>query len=185
MRSFCGRMAAAALLAVSMLPAAADQTDPRLDTLFELLRTSDDPDRIGYAERYIWGIWLESGRKDVDQLMRGGLAAMNGGRFRESIAAFDRIVDLAPGFAEGWNKRATAYYLAGELDESVRDVEQTLSLEPRHFGALSGLGLIRLAQGDELGALLAFEAVLEVHPHASAAVFHVRRLRAKLKVRPA
>ena len=174
----------AALLLFSA-PAAADQNDPRLAPLFELLRSSGDPARLGRVEGFIWGIWLRSGREDVDRLMEQGMEAMSGERLRDSIAIFGRIVDLAPEFAEGWNKRATAYYLAGDLKASSRDVERTLALEPRHFGALSGLGLIRLAQGDELGALLAFEAVLELHPHAPAAVFHVRRLREKLKVKPA
>lgn len=182
MKLLGGWLAALVLFAA---PAAADQNDPRLDPLFELLRSSSDPARVGRAETLIRGIWLQSGREDVDRLMAGGIEAMNGGRLRESIATFGRITDLAPGFAEGWNKRATARYLAGELDASARDVERTLALEPRHFGALSGLGLIRLAQGDELGALLAFEAVLELHPRAPAAVFHVPRLREKLKVRSA
>ena len=106
-------------------------------------------------------IWHESGREDVDRLMETGIEEMGSGRLRESIATFARIVGLAPEFAEGWNKRATAYYLAGELDASIRDVERTLALEPRHFGALSGLGLIYLARDDELGALRAFEATLK------------------------
>ena len=114
-------------------------------------------------------IWHESGREDVDRLMEAGIEEMGSGRLRESIATFARIVGLAPEFAEGWNKRATAYYLAGELDASIRDVERTLALEPRHFGALSGLGLIYLARDDELGALRAFEATLKVHPRAPAA----------------
>ena len=176
-----GAMAAAALLALPWC-AAADQTDSRLAPLFEILRSATTPARIGYAERFIWRIWHESGREDVDRLMETGVEEMGSGRLRESIATFARIIDLAPGFAEGWNKRATAYYLAGELDASVRDVERTLALEPRHFGALSGLGLIRLAQGDDAGALRAFEATLDVHPRAPAARYHVLRLRAKLGV---
>ena len=76
------------------------------------------------------------------------------------------------------------YYLAGRVGTPrSEDVERTLALEPRHFGALSGLGLIHLAKGDELGALRAFEATLEVHPRAPAARYHVQRLRTKLKVR--
>ena len=174
-----------AALAFLVLPASspADQTDPRLPPLFEILRSATTPDRIGRAEGFIWMIWLESGREEVDRLMETGIEEMGSGRFRESIATFGRIVKLAPGFAEGWNKRATAYYLAGELDASIRDVERTLSLEPRHFGALSGLGLIHLAKGDEFEALRAFEATLEVHPRAPAARYHVQRLRAKLKSR--
>ena len=187
MKSRCGKprlgwMSAFALL---VLPASApaDQTDPRLPPLFEVLQSATTPDRIGYAERFIWIIWHESGREDIDRLMEAGIEEMGKGRLRESIATFGRIIDLAPGFAEGWNKRATAYYLAGELDASVRDVERTLALEPRHFGALSGLGLINLARGDEREALRAFEATLKVHPRAPAARYHVQRLRAKLRVR--
>ena len=174
-----------AALALLALPAAAiaDQNDSRLPPLFDILQTATTPDRIGYAERYIWTIWHQSGREDVDRLMEAGIGEMGAGLLRESIATFGRIIDLAPEFAEGWNKRATAYYLAGELDASIRDVERTLALEPRHFGALSGLGLIYLAKGNELGALQAFEATLEVHPRAPAARYHVQRLRAKLKVR--
>lgn len=175
----------AVALVLLAAPAAADQNDPRLAPLFESLRTSTDPLRVGRVEGFIWGIWLQSGREDVDRLMARGIEAMTGGRLREAAALFGRIVELAPDFAEGWNKRATAYYLAGDLEASMRDVERTLALEPRHFGALAGLGLIRLAKGDDFGALLAFEAVLELHPHAPAAVFHARRLRAKLEVKPA
>lgn len=180
-RPYLGPVAAIAFLALPWA-AAADQNDSRLAPLFEVLRSAATPDRIGYAERFIWAIWHESGREDVDRLMEAGIEEMGSGRLRESIATFARIVDLAPEFAEGWNKRATAYYLAGDLDASIRDVERTLALEPRHFGALSGLGLIHLAKDDELGALRAFEATLEVHPRAPAARYHVQRLRAKLKV---
>ena len=186
MKSRCGKspLAWSAVLALLLLPAAAaDQNDARLPPLFEILRTATAPERIGYAERFIWTIWHQSGRDDVDRLMEAGIEEMGGGRLRESIATFGRIIDLAPEFAEGWNKRATAYYLAGELDASIRDVERTLALEPRHFGALSGLGLIYLAKGDELGALRAFEATLVVHPRAPAALYHVLRLRAKLEVK--
>ena len=174
-----------AALAFLVLPAPspADQTDARLSPLFEVLQSATTSDRIGHAERYIWMIWHESGRKEVNRLMETGIEEMGSGRFRESITTFGQIIDLAPEFAEGWNKRATAYYLAGELDASMKDVERTLALEPRHFGALSGLGLIRLAKGDELGALRAFEATLEVHPRAPAARYHVLRLREKLKVK--
>ena len=177
-----GWMAALAFL-VLPVTAGADQNDPRLSPLFEVLQSATTADRIGYAERFIWIIWHESGRDEVDRLMDAGIEEMGGGRLHESIETFGRIIDLAPEFAEGWNKRATAYYLAGELDASIRDVERTLALEPRHFGALSGLGLIYLAKGDELGALRAFEATLKVHPRAPAARYHVQRLRAKLHVK--
>jgi len=187
MKSRCGKphIGWAAALALLVLPASspADQTDPRLPDLFEVLRSTASPDRIGRAERFIWRIWLESGREDVDRLMEAGIEEMGSGRLRESIATFGRIIDLMPEFAEGWNKRATAHYFAGNFAASIDDVDRTLALEPRHFGALSGLGLIRLGMGDEFGALRAFEAALDVHPHAPGARYHVQRLRAKLKVK--
>ena len=182
MQSIRGWLAVAACLAL-LGPARADQNDPRLDPLFETLRGSEFAQQIRVAEQLIWSIWLESGREDADLLMKRGIRQMSSGRLRKSIETFGRIIELLPGFAEGWNKRATAYYLAGELEASLADVERTLALEPRHFGALSGSGLIYLALGDDEGALEAFEATLEVHPHAPGARHHVGRLRAKLGIR--
>jgi tetratricopeptide (TPR) repeat protein len=146
--------------------AVADQRDPRLPELFEQLRNTAEPHVAREAESRIWRIWLDSGRDDVDAIMREGIDAMSSGRFVDAIEHFDRIVAIAPDFAEGWNKRATAYYLNEELGESVRDIQRTLELEPQHFGAISGMGLIFLKRGDPLGALDAFEAVLEIHPHS-------------------
>ena len=85
-----------------------------------------------------------------------------------------------PDYAEGWNKRATVHYLKGDYSASVIDIERTLALEPRHFGAISGMGLIFMARGDEAGALKAFKEVLKIHPHARGAQFHVEELRKKL-----
>ena len=162
-------------------PAGADQNDPRLPALFERIRSTGDPLEAHGAVAEIWRIWLESGRDDVDALMGEGLAAMQEGRFVEAIGHFGRIVEMAPEFAEGWNKRATAYYLNGDLGESVRDIRRTLALEPRHFGAIAGMGLIFLKGGDPLGALDAFEAVLEIHPHSRGARYRIERLRRVLQ----
>ena len=123
---------------------------------------------------------MSSGRDDIDGIMREGIEAMQSGRFGEAIEDFDRIVEMAPDFAEGWNKRATAYYLNDELSESVHDIQRTLELEPRHFGAISGMGLIFLKRGDPLGALDAFEAVLQIHPHSRGTRFRVEMLRQEL-----
>ncbi len=173
-------LATAGALMVASAIASADQRDPRLPDLFELLGTTGEPMVAREAELRIWQIWMSSGREDVDGIMRQGIAAMRSGRFDEAIGHFGEIVDMAPDFAEGWNKRATAYYLNDELSESVYDIQRTLALEPRHFGAISGMGLIFLKRGDPLGALDAFEAVLEINPHSRGTRHRVELLRQEL-----
>jgi len=171
------------VLALAAVCARADQTDARLDGLFERLRVSADPAEARAAESQVWAIWLESGDGAVDGLMARGIDALSAGRLDEAIAVFDDIVVRAPAYAEGWNKRATAYYLKDQLEASVADIQRTLSLEPRHFGAISGMGLIFLESGDPEGALEAFEAVLVIHPHAMGARARVETLRRKLRLR--
>ena len=175
----------AAMLALLPSPAWADQTDARLDGLFELLATSSGRQAAQAAEAEIWRIWIESGREEIDALMAEGLAAMNDQRFEDAIDLFGQITQRAPEFAEGWNKRATAYYLNDNHVASVRDIQTTLALEPRHFGAISGMGLIFLHRGDEEGALAAFEAVLAIHPGAPGARQRVEKLRKRLRERGA
>jgi tetratricopeptide (TPR) repeat protein len=175
----------AATLALLPSPAWADQTDARLDGLFELLATSSGRQAARTAEAEIWRIWIESGREEIDALMAEGLAAMNNQRFEDAIDLFGQITRRAPEFAEGWNKRATAYYLNDDHVASVRDIQTTLALEPRHFGAISGMGLIFLRRGDQEGALAAFEAVLAIHPAAPGARQRVEELRKRLGERGA
>jgi len=179
---------ASLLLAGVLAPASAvwaDQDDARLDALFEVLETTPDAHAAQAAEAEIWGIWIESGRDDIDALMAQGVRAMAEGRLEDAITLFTEIIERAPGFAEGWNKRATAYYLNDNDAASVEDIRHTLALEPRHFGAISGMGLIFLSRGDEAGALQAFEAVLEIHPHAPGARLRVEQLTRKLRDRGA
>ena len=163
----------------------ADQNDARLDALFEVLATTADAAEAGAAEAKIWNIWIESGREDVDALMVEGIRAMASARLDDAITLFTEIVERAPRFAEGWNKRATAFYLNEDYPASVEDIRRTLALEPRHFGAISGMGLIFLERGDEAGALEAFEAVLAIHPHAPGARRRVEELRRSLRGRGA
>lgn len=146
-------------------PAGADQKDGRLDPLFARLKATNDPREAGGIADEIWRIWTHNGDPKVEAKMEEGLSALTRRRFESALAAFDAIVRMAPDFAEGWNKRATVYYLVGRYDESARDVERTLALEPRHFGALSGLGLIHAAKGEGRLALKAFEDALAVNPH--------------------
>lgn len=178
-------LVAAALLGIGVAPLRADQTDARLDALFDVLRNTETPEAAHVAEVEIWHIWIESGRADIDALMAEGIRAMSREDLDDAITIFGQITERAPQFAEGWNKRATAYFLNEDYVASVEDIRVTLALEPRHFGAISGMGLIFLSQGDEAGALEAFEAVLAIHPHAPYARQRVEELRQRLRDRGA
>ncbi len=161
--------------------AAADQNDPRLDSLFGALKRESDPVKIHLLEAQIWTTWLETDSPTVELLLRQGLEAMSLNRFEKSLEHLNSVVELAPDFAEGWNKRATVLFLMGRYPQSLADVDKTLALEPRHFGALSGLGLISNALGADKEALDAFERALEVNPHLRHARAEVERLKKKIK----
>jgi tetratricopeptide (TPR) repeat protein len=175
----------AALMMMAMAAPAsgrADQSDEQLEELFNRLRSTADPLEAQIIEIHIWRIWTDSGRDDMNALVEQGAQAMAQGRLKEAIAIFDRVVTTLPDFAEGWNKRATAHYLNDDYPASVFDIKRTLALEPRHFGAISGMGLIFMASGDPRGALNAFEQVLEIHPHSRGARAYVEQLRKNLSV---
>lgn len=154
------------LFAVANLtsPVAADQTDARLGLLFEQLKDVTEPVDAGPIERQIWDIWHETKDPAVDALVKTGVARMNSGELNAALKAFDKVVVLAPKFAEGWNRRATLHFYLGNFELSLKDIAKTLELEPRHFGALSGRGLVYSKLEDLESALDAFEAALEVHP---------------------
>ena len=175
---------AGALAVVSLaapIGSAADQRDPRLGGLFAALAQAPRLSVALTIEATIWEIWLDGGEPTLNELMGRGVEAMQENRLGDAAECFTELILAAPGFAEAWNKRATVYYLMDRLEGSVRDIERTLALEPRHFGAISGMGLIFLERGDEQGALDAFEKVLEIHPNAPGARLHVDRLRERLK----
>ena len=158
----------------------ADQKDPRLDELFAVLQTSGDPSALSAAHGEIWEIWINNDDAELFSLMEQGIVLMNRQRLPEALKVFDDLVDIAPNYAEAWNKRATVHYLLGNLADSVADVDVTLDLEPRHFGALSGLGQIELKRGDPEAALSAFEAAVRMHPHLPGTRDLIRQLRRNL-----
>ena len=181
--------AAAAILAVLLIagsgePARADQDDPRLDRLFERLQHTSDPAEAHGLEQRIWQVWLESDDAAVSRLMERGIVALRSQQYPTALQAFDRLVAQAPEFAEGWNKRATVHYLMGNWRASVRDIQRTLALEPRHFGALFGLGLIYDALEQPEAALRSFEATLTLNPHSASTRQMIERLRRQLRGRP-
>ncbi len=171
----------AAVLLSLPLGLAAGQDDARLDPLFARLKAAPSARDAQAIEQTIWRLWTHAGIEKVDEEMAVGALAMAVGEYGAALRSFDTVVKMAPDFAEGWNKRATVQYLLGDFDASVGDIERTLALEPRHFGALSGLGLIYLAIGKERAAIRVFEGALAIHPHMSEVKARIKRLRRKLE----
>ena len=155
------------VLIFSISPTIAGQNDTRLNNLFERLRVTQDLAEARGIEGTIWEIWTESENANVNRAMLIGITSMHAGQLGTALNKFNEVIQLAPDFAEGWNKRATIFYLMKKFDRSVNDIAQTLKLEPRHFGALSGLGLINQAIGQTKAAIKAFEHALDINPHLS------------------
>jgi tetratricopeptide (TPR) repeat protein len=146
-----------------------------LDDLFSRLESADEAE-AGRIEREIWLEWSKSGSPAMDLLLQRGREAMEAGDIPAAIEHLTALIDHDPAFAEGWNARATAYFMAGEFGPSVDDIAHTLSLNPRHFGALAGLGMIfeQIEQPEK--ALEAYRAALAIHPHMPAVLESVKRL---------
>ncbi len=177
-------LAAAIAMPAQSGPARADQNDPRLDDLFEQLSRSANVQEARAIEAQIWQFWVVSGEELVDSAMARGVIAMNRGAFEASLKYFNDVVSLAPEHAEGWNKRATAHFLMGNFPQSVVDIHKVLELEPRHFGALSGLGLIYMEMGRKEAAIRAMEQALAIHPHMEGIKTQLRDLKAAVDGKP-
>jgi tetratricopeptide (TPR) repeat protein len=117
------------------------------------------------AEQALWAIWSRSGDEEVDALLRQGTHLLNRGQPGASVAVFTQIIERAPDFAEGWNKRATAYYHIGQYEKSLLDIDETLKRNPFHFGALSGAGLCLVELGRDAEALAYFDRALAINPN--------------------
>ena len=172
------------LIAGRTEPVRADQDDPRLDGLFQRLQHTPNPAEAQVVEQQIWQLWLESDDAAINRLMQQGVFAMSAQDYATALQTFTRMVDQAPDFAEGWNKRATVYYLMGNWSASVRDIQRTLALEPRHFGALFGLGLIYEELDQPEAALRSFEATLVLNPHSDSTRQMIEQLRQQLRGSP-
>ena len=117
------------------------------------------------AERALWNVWHRSGIPDVDARLYEGIIAMQRRAFEQATAIFTAVIEMAPNFAEGYNKRATAYYMMQDFEQSLSDCDRTIALNPVHFGALSGAGLCQLGLHNLPKALEYFERALAVNPH--------------------
>ena len=164
-----------------MPPAQADQTNPALNTLFTKLQSEDGGALAPELTAKIWLIWHQTSDLTVERHLRSGIAAMNAGDFALAANEFDTVVTLAPNFAEGWNKRATLRFITGQYRESIADCGKVLELEPRHFGALSGLGLIHAQLGEDTEALLWFEQAVKVNPHMPGAQQNIETIKNRLR----
>ena len=169
---------ASTLALALMLPSVgfADQTDPRLDDLFGQLRVVPNQDAADPIMHEIWRTWHATDDLNAQRDMQYGTDAMNAGQFPVAVAVFTRLVKRKPDFSEAWNKRATAYYVMGRYEESIADCIRVLDLEPRHFGALSGLGMIYSALDQPDVAIAWYTRALEVNPHLEGAKQAIARL---------
>jgi tetratricopeptide (TPR) repeat protein len=139
----------------------------RLDELFARLHRAKSLDAAQGAEHDIWTLWMTSDSPTADALLAQATRAMNDGAYDASRAILDKMVTFYPKYSEVWNKRATLNYLEGRLDESLADIDHVLTLEPRHFGALSGKGLVLEKQKKFSEALTAFHDALDINPNMS------------------
>jgi tetratricopeptide (TPR) repeat protein len=135
-----------------------------LDFLFEALKVAPDETSAKHIEERIWALWVVSGSDTVNLLMTRVKTAVEAQDLDLAIKLLDSIIEIKPDFIEAWNRRATLYYMKKDFARSLSDIRQVLSREPRHFGALSGLGLILQEFGDERRALEAFRRAVEIHP---------------------
>lgn len=149
--------------AIELLVQLGDQRAIR--PLAEALRTDEDPLVREMAEQALWSLWHRSGRQEVDARLHAGIAAMQQGALERAVTLFTEVIDLAPDFAEGYNKRATTYYLLQEYEQSLRDCDKTVSLNAFHFGALSGAGLCYVGLRNLPKALEYFERAVAVNPN--------------------
>ena len=140
-----------------------DRTN-NLDFLFGALKVAPDESSSKSIEERIWALWLVSKSDTTNLLMTRVKTAMDGEDLDLAIKLLDSIIKLRPDYTEAWNRRATAYYMKKDFNRSLADIQQVLAREPRHFGALAGLGLIMQDLGEEKRALDIYRRALSIHP---------------------
>jgi tetratricopeptide (TPR) repeat protein len=149
-----------------------------LDTLFAKLQTATDPMAIQSLEGAIWEQWVMVPDGPQRELMMRGIAEMQQRELKQSVETFSKLIEIAPELSEAWNKRATAHWLLGNFPASLSDICETVKREPRHFGAYSGLGMIRAEMGEYPRAVAAFELAKKYNPHIVGIDDEITRLKA-------
>jgi tetratricopeptide (TPR) repeat protein len=154
-----------------------------LDTLFEALKIAPDEDSAKAIEQRIWAVWTVSGSDTCNLLMARVKAATDAKDYDLALKLLDAVVEIKPDYVEGWNQRATIYYLKDDYAHAIADIGQVLKREPRHFGALSGLGVILQEIGDDKDALKAYRDALKIDPHLENIPDTVKELSIKVEGR--
>ena len=154
-----------------------------MDDVVALLNSLRDEDETvrNTAEQSIWKIWARSGDPTVDRLYARGIREMNEGSFTRAISTFSEIIKLKPEFAEGWNKRATLYYMTEQYDKSLEDCDEVMKRNPYHFGALSGYGHIHVEFRLLEQAIEYFQRALKINPNMGSVVRLIERLERQIK----
>ena len=137
----------------------------RLDLMFSRLKVAEDETTARVIESEIWSVWFKSNNKAVSSLMQEIMTARRSGDFQRAIELLDILVTQYPEYPEGWNQRATVYYMMGNYEASLKDVAETLAREPRHFGALAGRAAIYWMQGDRELARQSLRDAVELNPY--------------------
>jgi tetratricopeptide (TPR) repeat protein len=200
---FCAALLPAALAAAMLLPGPASAQTARrfmeppgnlpnvqrgdkamsLDRLFDALKAAPDNESAKYVENRIWSMWLATDSDTTTLLMSRVKTAVDAKALDLGIKLLSAVIEIKPDYVEAWNRRATLYYMKKDFDRSIGDIEQVLKREPRHFGALSGLGMIFQELGDDKSALEAFRRALSVHPHLERIPDLVKQLTEKVEGR--
>jgi len=169
--------------APSKLPKVGADKTRGLDFLFGALKAAPDEASAKHVEARIWAIWMQTPSDTAAVLMMRAKAAMDAQQMDVALKLLDAIIKLRPDWTEAWNRRATLYYLQNDYARSLSDIQQVLAREPRHFGALAGLGMIMQDLGDEKHALEAFRKALAINPHLEKVPDLVKTLSEKVEGR--
>jgi len=154
-----------------------------LDFLFGALKAAPDEASAKHVEARIWALWLQTPSDTAALLMARAKIAMDAQQTDVAMKLLDAVIKLRPDYVEAWNRRATLYYLQNDYARSLADIEQVLAREPRHFGALAGLGMIMQDVGDDKRALDAFRKALTINPHLEKVPELVKTLSEKVEGR--
>ena len=154
-----------------------------LDFLFQALRAAPDEDSAKYTEGRIWSMWLNTPSDTTNLLMSRVSKSVETKDMEVAIKLLDALVEIRPDYAEAWNRRATLKFMQKDFPGALADLRMVLSLEPRHFGALAGLGVILQEIGEEKRALEAFRRALEIHPRMERIPDQVKTLTEKVEGR--
>jgi tetratricopeptide (TPR) repeat protein len=154
-----------------------------LEFLLGALKVAPDETSAKAIEDRIWALWQVSGSDTVDVLMARVKQASDAGNFDLALRLLDAIIEIRPQYVEAWNRRATIFFLKKDFSDSLADIEHVLAKEPRHFGALAGLGTILEEVGDDKHALEAYRKALAVHPYLKGVAEHIKALADKVEGR--